>query len=317
VPVFTVPLHEKNDCHNPPGTPVGGRFCSMTMQAGGSGLWAMARRSPVTSRRAIRSEMRPATDAERRRLAIPPAYTDAMVAVDPKAELRATAKTPVGKTASYYSAAYTERQDAAKWSRVMALQRAMPSLVTRIDRDSQRPRGTDYPKAMALRLIALTGMRNGGEPKGQKESFGATSLLTDHVSVAGDTVRMVFPGKSGVAQDITVADGPLANYVRERQATGARTLFPHKSGETLDYLRKISGGKFKVHDLRTWNGTVMADRLVDDIVKAGLTPKTQKQLKALRKQVATAVSKRLGNTPAMALSTYIHPAVFRPLEVSL
>jgi len=30
VPVFTVPLHEANDCHHPAGSAVGGQFCSKT-----------------------------------------------------------------------------------------------------------------------------------------------------------------------------------------------------------------------------------------------------------------------------------------------
>lgn len=28
MPCFTIPIHESNDCHNPAGSPVGGRFCS-------------------------------------------------------------------------------------------------------------------------------------------------------------------------------------------------------------------------------------------------------------------------------------------------
>lgn len=287
----------------------------MALQTGGSGAWSRERTRITSSRRATKSAMRPATDAERKRLAIPPKYTDVMVAVDPKAELRATAITPAGKTASYYSKAYTERQEAAKWSRVMALQRVMPALVAKIEKDSTNPKSPNHERAMALRLIALTGLRNGGEGKGLKESFGATSLRMEHVTVSGNSVRLTFPGKSGVAQDLVVLDAPLAAFVKARQATGAETLFTHDSGETLAYMKKISGGKFKVHDLRTWNGTVMADRLVSGLLKAGLTPKTKKEFKALRKQVATQVANALGNTPAMALSTYIHPAVFRPLEL--
>lgn len=307
-------LREFNKCHNPEG-PGGGRFCS-SLQQGGLAAWAKGRLPTQKSRRATKSEMRPATDAERRKLAIPPKYTDAMVATDPKAELRATAITPAGKTASYYSEAYTARQEAAKWARVMSLQRAMPAIAEKIDRDSSNPKREDYHAAMTLRLIALTGLRNGGEGKGLKESFGASSLRLEHVTVSGNTVRLSFPGKSGVAQDITVTDKVLADYVRSRQSMGAKEVFPHDSADTLAYMKKISGGKFKVHDLRTWNGTVMADRLVSEAIKAGLTPTTKKQFKALRKQVATEVAKTLGNTPAMALSTYIHPVVFRPLEVS-
>lgn len=34
MPVFTVPLHEYNDCHNPAGSPTGGQFCSDSVTVG-------------------------------------------------------------------------------------------------------------------------------------------------------------------------------------------------------------------------------------------------------------------------------------------
>ncbi len=39
MPSFLIPVHESNDCHNPPGSPEGGQFCSRTTygQKGGEG----------------------------------------------------------------------------------------------------------------------------------------------------------------------------------------------------------------------------------------------------------------------------------------
>src|SRR6187431_1454388 len=111
MPTFVVPssfgvLREFNPCHYPGGRPDGGQFCPAT------GAWATSRGKITKGRRATTSPMRPATDKERRRLGIAPAYTQAMVATDPKAELRATATTAAGKTAYYYAKGYTDRQAA-------------------------------------------------------------------------------------------------------------------------------------------------------------------------------------------------------------
>jgi DNA topoisomerase-1 len=254
--------------------------------------------------------MRPATAADRKKYAIPPAYTNAMVATDPKAELRATAYSPAtGKTASYYTKAYKARQAAAKWSRVMSVHRDMPTLWRKISTSKDQ-------EAMTLRVILRTGLRNGNEGQGEEKAYGASNLRMEHVSVDGDTVRLQFPGKSGVAQDHSFTDSVVADYVRKREKAGAETLFDHTADDTLSYLRQISGGKkLKVHDLRTWHGTVLADALVTTAVREGLIPKTAKEFKAFRKQIGTHVAKALGNTPAVTLSTYIHPSVFRPLEV--
>jgi DNA topoisomerase-1 len=308
MPTFLIPLHEFNFCHLPEG-PSGGQFCA----AGGAGTWAQGRSRAIISRRATKSPMRPATDKERKRLAIPPAYTDVMIATDPKAELRATALSPAtGQTAYYYSKRYEARQQQAKWDRIVKVQTHVQTLETKLARDVANPKRPGHHTAMTLRLIAQTGMRNGTEPDG--ETFGASSLRTEHVTVDGATLRFQFPGKGGKTHDLTVVDAVLADYVKTRKASGAETLFPHEGADTLEYLQSISGGaKFKVHDLRTWYATTYADHLVTTAVTAGLAPTTVKEQKAFRKAVATTVANRLGNTPGMALKTYIHPKVWNAI----
>jgi DNA topoisomerase-1 len=147
-----------------------------------------------------RSEMRSASDAERKKLGVPPAYTNVMVAVDPKADLVATALTPKGKTFYLYSKAFRARQDAKKYARVARLVKKADEIEARIDRDCLNPAGDDYHVAMTARLILLTGLRNGNPAQGEKESYGASSLLLEHCVDNQDELRLVFPGKHGVMQ---------------------------------------------------------------------------------------------------------------------
>jgi DNA topoisomerase-1 len=301
MPCFLVPLHESNDCHLPGGNPEGGQFC-------GTGGWA-AGGGRTKSRRATTSGMHPATDKERRKLVIPPAYTDVMVSDDPKAELRATAVSPAtGNTAYFYAPGYKQRQQKAKWDRIVRVQNGVERLSARVDKALSKPRGAAYHTAMTVRLIMQTGMRNGTEPDG--ETFGASSLRMEHVTVEGDAVRFRFPGKGGLEHDLTVHDPVLARYATTRR--GRETLFPHTGADTLSYLKTV-GGDIKVHDLRTWYATVYADHLVTEVVTRGLQPKTKKEQKALMKQVSTTVSQRLGNTPGVTLKTYIHPRIWHQI----
>jgi DNA topoisomerase-1 len=315
MPAFLVPLHEFNQCHLPGGNPEGGQFC-------GTGAWARGQSRMTSSRRATTSPMHPATDKERKRLVIPPAYIHVMVADDPKAELRATAVSPVtGETAYFHVARYKARQQGAKWSRVVHVQQHIETLNAKLDKAIAKGKGEDYHTAMTVRLILQTGLRNGTEPDG--ETVGASSMRMEHVTVEGDTVRFAFPGKGafkvtlaeeqqGKLHTLEVHDPVLAKYVRARQTAGAETLFPHEGADTLAYLKRV-GGKIKVHDLRTWYATVYADHLVTEMIKTGLAPKTPKEQKAFRKQVATTVANRLGNTPGMTLKTYIHPKVWEAI----
>ncbi len=296
-------LREFNPCHSP----TTGQFCS-DLSVAGAWIEKGSTRA-LKSRRAKTAEMRPATDKERKRLGVAPAYTNVQISTDPHAELRATATTAAGKTAYYYSTRYKERQQQAKWSRVVEFQQGATKVAERISKEiAKGPKAANYHQAMTIRLIMQTGMRNGIEADG---TFGATSLRMEHVTTDGGTVRMQFTGKAGVKQDYTVHDSVFADYVRARRQAGGEKLFPHEAADTLTYLKSISRGKnFKVHDIRTWYGTVYADHLVRQMREQGMLPKTVKEHKAFRKAIATKVSEQLGNTPAVALSTYIHPRIF-------
>ena len=58
--------------------------------------------------------------------------------------------------------------------------------------------------------------------------------------------------------------------------------------------------------MRTYLGTSLAA----DIIKDMPAPLNEKEYKAAVRSVAAAVSKRLGNTPTVALQSYIAPACF-------
>ena len=82
---------------------------------------------------------------------------------------------------------------------------------------------------------------------------------------------------------------------------------PHDvaSEDVNDYLREISGIEITAKDFRTWAGTVLAYRAL-----RALAPGTDDR--SSRKNVVEAVrltSDRLGNTPAVARRSYVHPAI--------
>jgi DNA topoisomerase I len=80
------------------------------------------------------------------------------------------------------------------------------------------------------------------------------------------------------------------------------------------YLREISGADVTAKDFRTWAGTVLAFRALRALDPGG-------DERAARRNVVEAVrftSDRLGNTPAVARRSYVHPAVLEAyLEGSL
>ena len=264
----------------------------------------------------MRTGFRAATDEERKALGVPPAYTDVCVPIEKGGKLLAIARIPNGKTYYKYAKAETEKNARAKWKRIAKLGVKLEKIEARLEADIAR----DVGEAYTVRLILLTGMRNGNPPQGNdkdKPSYGASSLLMKHVQTYNDKLVFDFPGKHHVQQHIEIEDKVLAAYVWERccQITGPHPgdapLFLHSAGDTLRYLKKI--GAEKVHDLRTLRGNVLANAIVDEVLKIG-KPTSKKEFKAMLKFLGEQVGAALGNKPSQALKSYIDPSVIERLN---
>lgn len=258
---------------------------------------------------ARKGTMRAATEAEKKAMGIPPAYHDVQVTDDKDAELRATAKSEKGKTQYYYTPAYSRSQAAAKFIRVRSFHQALPAMRARWDAEIAR-NGPRAHEAMALRLIAQTGFRNGGlDGGGDEAAYGASSLLMSHVQVHGDRISFNFSGKGGHAQVHSLIDPLLARHIEARRQEGRETVFDTNDSKVRDYLKQ-TGGDFKVHDLRTRTASAMAAHYVGSLEAGGHTPTAPLQTRRARNAIADKVAAKLGDTRGVVLSSYIDPQVF-------
>lgn len=262
-----------------------------------------------------RGGMRPATERDLLRVKqltgkkIPPAWTDVRVADDlDNARLLVQGKDAKGRLQSVYSAAHTQAQAAAKFKRVTELMKHLDKLDASIDRDA-----VDNDHAAALMLIRRLGMRPGSDRNtgADKAAHGATNLRARHVKVSGSKVSFDFTGKKGVHIQLEVDDPDIAAVVssRLRRKSGDDRLFDTNETRTRDYM-KTTGvpPEFLLKDLRTVRANVVALRQI-----AQMDPPANKaQFQRQRRRVAEAVSAQLGNTPTLALASYINPTVFSP-----
>jgi DNA topoisomerase IB len=146
------------------------------------------------------------------------------------------------------------------------------------------------------------------------KAYGASTLLGKHVSVKGDAVTFDFIGKKGVRQRRTLHDGTLARIVSERKTKAwSEPLFRVSDGYVRDYLHRIDG-RHHVHDWRGWHATRMAAEMVEGWKTP---PKDEKEFNRRRKAISEKVADFLGNTPKIALDSYISPVVWARWEESL
>ncbi|MGH3927331.1 MAG: hypothetical protein ACRDTT_31440 [Pseudonocardiaceae bacterium] len=259
----------------------------------------------------VRTGMRPPGDADRaelksRGIKIPSGWTDVQVSVDPHADLQVIGKDSKGRSQYVYSAEHSARQSAAKFARIRMMRDKMPAIDGALARDARTE-----DAAAALLLIRRMGLRPGSDSDtgAEKKAYGATNLLAGQVSVSGDVVRFRFTGKKGVELDLEIDDPDVAKVIEPRlsgKAPGER-LFVTNEKKTAGYLKRIDPS-VKLKDLRTYRGTDIAGQLV-----AGTdAPVNRKTYKAAVNNVALMVSQALGNTPSVALESYIDPSVFSP-----
>jgi DNA topoisomerase-1 len=171
--------------------------------------------------------------------------------------------------------------------------------------------------AVIVRLLDTTGIRIGNDEYARENgSFGLTTIRDRHANVNGSRIEFRFRGKGGKMQRVGVTDRRLARVVKRCQDLPGQHLFQYldddgaptdvDSQDVNDYLREAGGGDFTAKDFRTWAGTVLAARELEELGRFGSPAEGQRQiLRAVESAAA-----ELGNTPAICRRCYVHPHVF-------
>ena len=253
-----------------------------------------------------------------KKLKLPPAWKDVRINPDPEADLLAVGKDAKDRPQYVYSQRFQGTQAEAKFARISELD----AKFDKVRRQNAEHLKSDDPrireKAECARLVMAMGIRPGSETdtKAKVKAYGATTLQGQHVVEEEGQLYLRFTGKKGVAINLPVTDPEIAEVLRHRAAVAGRDgkLFPEvSSASLLDYTHTLDGGKFKTKDLRT----LLATRTAMNQVAKVPPPKTEKDYKRCVLEIAKAVSARLGNTPKVALQSYINPVVFAPWRSSL
>ena len=261
------------------------------------------------------------TDEEKleriRQLVIPPAWRDVWISPRPQAKLQATGVDAAGRRQYLYHADFRAQQEQAKFDRLIRFAERLPDLRTamaeHMDNDElDRLRVS----AIATRLINRGWFRVGSERYARdSRTYGITTLRKGHVRVRRNRIAFHFRTKHRAVVRTTVVDEELAEAIGELLALpGGPRLFRYDweasicnlTGARLnDYVREYLGDEFTAKDFRTWGGTLIAA-----IAFAERGPvETETEAKRVIPAVMRHVGEELGNTPAVARSSYVSPAV--------
>jgi DNA topoisomerase-1 len=235
----------------------------------------------------------------------------------PNGHLQATGRDARGRKQYRYHELWRQRRGADNFARMIAFAKALPRIRRAVEHDLGR-RGLPREKVLAavVRLLELTLIRVGNDEYARlNRSFGLTTMRDRHARIEGTQVRFRFRGKGGLMHEVGLRDRRLAAIVRRCQDLPGQELFQYvdedgevrdiASDDVNDYLRDVSGGDYTAKDFRTWAGTLLAYRALRALQPEDHGPAAKRNVV----QAIRLTAERLGNTPAVARGSYVHPAV--------
>ncbi|HYF96958.1 MAG TPA: DNA topoisomerase IB [Patescibacteria group bacterium] len=249
-------------------------------------------------------------------LKIPPAWKNVEIAKNPNSKVLATGYDNADRKQYIYHPKEIKKREARKYDRLLTFVQALPK-IRRVTGQHLKRKRYDRKKVMAtiVRLIDQAYFRVGNDKYAQENnSYGVTTLRTRHLTIKGGVLIFAFEGKSGQKQHTKIKDNQLAKIVRHLDELPGYEIFKYydkgklvnvKSSDLNEYIREISGEDITAKDFRTWAGTLVTASALAKASPGGDKKSVQKEITTAIKQTA----KCLGNTPAIALGSYIDPRI--------
>jgi DNA topoisomerase-1 len=224
-----------------------------------------------------------------------------------------------GATKHAYTEKFMKANAALKWKRIKKIKAKDIEDIKKTATKLLANKNSKIAESGAvISIIAQTGLR-----PGQKKGFektgnrGVSTLSPDNVTIDGSKITLSFTGKSYQENKATIDDAELAQYLGKlkEQRSGEQFLFDVDNRDLEKVYDNTMGMKdFKLKDLRTWFASEIAiEWLETDTSSPPPIPEQDRKIKpavkAKLKRLFEYVADKLNNTPTMAKTSYVHPAI--------
>jgi hypothetical protein len=141
------------------------------------------------------------------------------------------------------------------------------------------------------------------------QTFGLTTLKTQHIKIGRNNLRIQFIGKKGVHQDLSINHPTLVKYAAMPPCQNS----DNPTWLCIDYptlwyfIKKYIGKQFKPKDLRT---AVINIKYINQLQQSFHSVKLinkKKDSNAYIKNLITQVAEQIGHTPSVCKSAYLSP----------
>jgi DNA topoisomerase-1 len=251
-------------------------------------------------------------------LVIPPAWTHVRISPKAGSSLQAIGLDASGRVQYLYHAQFAARQQRRKFTKIERFGEYLPSLRRKTNDDiASENLSRERVLAVIVRLINELYFRIGSELSVKRyRTYGITTLRNRHLEIKrGGRLIFTFVGKHHIRHRRVVVDAELAGLMNDIKKIGGSKLFnyigddgkahPIKPRDVNEYIKAATSTEFSAKDFRTWGGTLLA---AIELAEAGKAD-DERQAKSHLVRAVKRVAERLGNTPTVCRSCYIHPAV--------
>jgi DNA topoisomerase-1 len=241
-------------------------------------------------------------------LAIPPAWESVWISDCKKSHISAYGTDAAGRRQYIYNSKWRAACEAAKFIDLPLFARGLPKLRRRVNRDmSADIPNADLAIATIIRLLDRGGLRIGNW---SSETNGAVSLTEEHISFENDQMHLHYNGKGGTEREVEIEDEHIVDAILRLMKVGDDEIFTFadtriRPRDVNKYISETMGAQFSAKDFRTWGGSVAATRALIKYDASTI------------KDISEAAADYLGNTPTIARSSYIHPAIIDALSQNL
>jgi DNA topoisomerase-1 len=253
-----------------------------------------------------------------RSLAVPPAWREVRISPSPRSSLQAIGLDKMGRVQRIYHPSFTAKRARRKYEKIERFGEALLALRRKTNEDIAREDlGKERVLAVVVRLINDLYFRVGSEESVKRyRTYGVTTLRNRHIEIKSrGRLEFKFVGKHHIKHRRILVDEELASLMRDIKSIGGAKLFEYYAEDgrvravtprdVNDYIKAATSPEFSAKDFRTWGGTLLAATVLAEIGCCEDERQAKKNVVAAVRRVA----ERLGNTPTVCRSCYIHPKV--------
>ena len=258
-----------------------------------------------------------------RALVIPPAWREVRICPNAGGRLQAVGLDKNGRIQYLYHPNFAARRQQEKYAKIERFGERLPGIRAATNEHLELD---SFPRervlALMIRLIDDLHFRLGAERSVKTyRTYGITTLRNRHLTIKpGGALEFNFVAKHHIRQRKVVVDRELSELMAELKRLGGSRLFHYVDEEgrlkpvlprdVNEYVKSYLGPEFSSKDFRTWAGTLHAAVVLAEIGPA----ESEREAKRNLVQAVKRVAEKLGNTPSVCRSCYIHPVVFERYE---